>query len=464
MADTIALIVYVPLLTAAMVAVWRRPLLELYIFIVGLAVHNLAMSLLYGIGVRGVGLDVIQAWKETLLAVAIARLAHDALRDRRLTFHFGTIDALAVAFALLACVYALVGDASVHAVGLGLRHVWVPVAAYLLGRAVVVTRADLRSLVWTLLGAAAFVAIFGLVDNFLVPVEWWRDSGAVGYYRDELGFDYHGPGGLPDNWAFNAGAEEGVYRRLVSTFVSPLGTAFMLVVALLFALAAPVRWPRALLASFCFVALLFTLSRSSLLVLAGALLVLALARRRWWPAAAAVGVVAVSFLFVSLYQSLAPETHFFRADLPFQEQRAREQGDVAGGLADPAEPSIASHLTALREGLDNVAHHPQGHGLGTAGATAVRSGETPVAGESNYTEIGAELGVLGLALFLAWNLGLLWRLLRRARWAAEPEWRWTAAAVAASLAAVLALAVQTDVYGVPWLAYCLWWLAGAARA
>jgi hypothetical protein len=26
---------------------------------------------------------------------------------------------------------------------------------------------------------------------------------------------------------------------------------------------------------------------------------------------------------------------------------------------------------------------------------------------------------------------------------------------------VLALAVQTDAIGVPWLAYCLWWVAGA---
>ena len=32
---------------------------------------------------------------------------------------------------------------------------------------------------------------------------------------------------------------------------------------------------------------------------------------------------------------------------------------------------------------------------------------------------------------------------------------------AAALAAVLALGLQTDVLGIPWLAYCLWWLAGS---
>ena len=62
-------------------------------------------------------------------------------------------------------------------------------------------------------------------------------------------------------------------------------------------------------------------------------------------------------------------------------------------------------------------------------------------------------GPYSLALFLAWNLALLARL------AARREW--LPAALAAALAAVLALAVQTDAYGVPWLAFCLWGLAGA---
>jgi len=26
---------------------------------------------------------------------------------------------------------------------------------------------------------------------------------------------------------------------------------------------------------------------------------------------------------------------------------------------------------------------------------------------------------------------------------------------------VLVLAIQTDAYGIPWLAYCVWWLAGS---
>ncbi|MGI8499514.1 MAG: hypothetical protein ACR2OG_18235, partial [Gemmatimonadaceae bacterium] len=67
-----------------------------------------------------------------------------------------------------------------------------------------------------------------------------------------------------------------------------------------------------------------------------------------------------------------------------------------------------------------------------------------------------EAGLLGALVFIAWNLALLQGLLRRARGREV-----AATAVAASLVAVLALAVQTDVLGVPWLALCLWWVAGS---
>ena len=39
-----------------------------------------------------------------------------------------------------------------------------------------------------------------------------------------------------------------------------------------------------------------------------------------------------------------------------------------------------------------------------------------------------------------------------------------AAALAAAFAAILALAIQTDVIGDPWVAYCVWALAGSLVA
>jgi hypothetical protein len=452
--------VYGVLLVAAAVVVWRRPIAALFLFVAGLAVHNLVLSLLWGAGVRGEALDAVAAWKEALLAVAVARVAWDAARERRWPFRPGPVDALALAFAGLVLVYAVLpqdplgGEASAEAILQGLRHDLVPVVAFLLGRSLGITARQLRVFAWTLLGAAAAVAAFGLVEEYTVSVEWWRSSGAVGYFRDHLGFDYHGPGGLPENFAFNT--TDGLFRRLVSTFISPLAAAYMLVVALLLM---PKRRLAVPLAAVCAAGLLFTVSRSALVALAAGLLVLAVATRRLWPVGAAVAAVAVGVGFAAAFTEIAPRTHFFQEDLPYQIARARREGGLPEGgptALNPGEPSLRSHAANLRDGLETVVRHPQGFGLGNAGATAARFDVPLRAGESNYTEIGVETGLLGLLLFTAWNLALLLGLVRAARHG-QPG----AAEVAAALAAVLVVAIQTDAYGVPWLAYCLWWLGGA---
>ena len=54
--------------------------------------------------------------------------------------------------------------------------------------------------------------------------------------------------------------------------------------------------------------------------------------------------------------------------------------------------------------------HPQGFGLGNAGSTASRTGVEIKAGESTYTELGVDTGLLGGLVFLAWSAALLWRI------------------------------------------------------
>jgi hypothetical protein len=458
-----ALAVYGVLLVAAVAAVLRRPAVALYLFVLGLPLHNIVMSLLYGGGVRGGTLDAIQAWKEILLAAALLSVASKSLLLGRLPFRPGLVDVLALVFAALVVLYALIpqgalgGHAGGKAILYGLRHDLVIVAAYLLGRSVDL---DVRRVLWTVAAAAAAVAAWGLVEVYAVPIEWWRHSGAVGYFHRELGYDYHGPGGLPENFAFNT--SDGLFRRLVSTFVSPLATAYMLVVALLLLAVTRRRGLAATLAVVCGAGLLWTFSRSSIVALAVGLLVLAAARRRAWPLASAVVAVAAGFGFAAGFHSIAPRTHWFASDLPYQQAQAKAKGPLPEGSGldstiSLGEPSIRSHLDSLRDGARTVIEHPQGYGLGNAGTTAQRFDVPLQAGESNYTELGVETGLAGALAFIAWSLVLLFGLVRTAG-----EGDGAASAVAGALGAVLALAVQTDVIGVPWLAYCLWWLAGAA--
>jgi hypothetical protein len=462
---------YALLLAVAAVPVWRRPAVALYFFVVGLALHNAVMAALYAAGVRGSALTAITAWKEVLLAVALARVALDAIRDRRLPFRVGLADVLALVFAAVVVAYALVpqsalgGQAGHRAVALALRHDVVPVGAFFLGRSVLLRRDDLRRLAWTLLGVAAFVAAVGLVDVYAVSIGWWRTNGVIDYFHRHLGYDYHGTGvrtepggavyGLPENFIYNVGGDKPFLRRLVSTFLSPLASGYLFVVALLVAAAAlRRRWTVVALALIAAAGLLWTFSRSSLVALAAGLVVLAVVVRRpaWLAAAAAVIVLAIGW--AHLFPQLGPTGTFTKVDIAYQ-QRLGAGGTNDFSATSANEPSLHSHWASLKDGVRTMVRHPQGYGLGNVGQTASRTGTPLKAGESNYTELGVEVGVLGAALWIAWSLAVLAGLARSAR---DDPW---AAGMAAAFAAVLALAVQTDVIGDPWVAYCVWGLGGA---
>src|SRR5690349_15059197 len=178
MASGLALGAYGLLLVPGAVLVWRRPVTALYAWIVGLALHNAVMAALYGAGVRGGALTALQAWKEILLAVALGRVSLDALRARRLAFTIHAADVLALVFAVVVCIYAVLpqrwldGAADHGAIGLALKHDLIPVGAYFLGRSLILRREGLVPLAWTLIGAAALVAAVGLVDDFFVPISW----------------------------------------------------------------------------------------------------------------------------------------------------------------------------------------------------------------------------------------------------------------------------------------------------
>jgi hypothetical protein len=446
-----ALVVYAVALAAGGLAVWRRPSYAVYAFVVGLAVHNAVMAGLFALGVEGRPLTMIAAWKEVLLAVALARVARDALAVRRLPFRPSLVDALALVFAALVLLYAVLpqsalgGQADATTVLYGLRHDLACVAAYFLGRSIELP--PLRRLV---LATAAVVALLGVVEVYTVPIDRWEDADVPAYFHEQLGFDFHGPRNLPENFVFNTGDENELLRRSVSTFLSPLGTAYLLVVALcLWAVRPRSGWPLAAIAA---VGLLFTFTRAALLVLAGALLVLGLVQRRWWPVTVAVATLGVAVVWTQVYPSIAPETTWSQADLRYQREQAKKLGVTPGETVALDEPSIRSHLRALRDGVETVVEHPQGYGLGNAGATALR-GDVPLkAGESTYTELGVDTGLLGALAFIAWNALLLASLVRA-----------RVAGTAAALAAVLALGVQTDVLGTPWLAYVVWVLAGAGH-
>jgi hypothetical protein len=423
----------------------RRPVWALHALIVGLALHNLVVALLWRAGVRGAALTVVSAWKDVLLLVALVLV----VRARGgLAFKATLSDWLALGFGILVVVYGVLPQAWLggHATHKGVlyaaRHDLLPVGAYFLGRGLDLTERERARLCHTVLAVGTFVAVFGLVDVYAVPLSWWRPVG--GWFHDQLGLRYFGLSDLPENFVYNAGNGV-VFRRLTSTFLSPLATSYLLVVALFFV---PLRrrWgpPLALL---LFAALLLTHTRSALLALVGGLVLLALVRRSARPLLYAVVVAVIGFAFVKAYDHVGPRTHFTKAELIEQEQNAKRHPGASNDPTAVNEASTSEHWRALREGVHTVVHHPWGFGLGNSGVTAVRTHITPKAGESTYTELGVELGLLGALAFVAWSLSLLRVTFLRRPW------------FGAAFAAVLVLGLQTDVVGVPWIAVTVWALA-----
>ena len=94
----------------------RRPVWILHVFVVGLALHNLAMSLLWQAGLRGTALELVSAWKEALLALGLVLVlrAHGSRR-----FRPRLLDWLALAYGAVVVVYGLLpqhwlGGAATH--------------------------------------------------------------------------------------------------------------------------------------------------------------------------------------------------------------------------------------------------------------------------------------------------------------------------------------------------------------
>jgi len=413
------------------------------------------MAQLWDLGVRGTSLDVVAAWKEALLLVALVFVTWHVRRLPAVK----AADVLAASYAVVIVVYWLVpqdvlgGEATARGELLALRHHLFPVAAYALGRLTALAWQERGRVAGLVVLSAVVVAGVGLLDLAFVSLQAWRDSGVPGWFAEQLGLDYEGLSGLPENWVYNTGDEDNPIRRLVSTFLSPLASAYALVVALIYIVSRPFRWWWALLAVLLYAALLYTHTRAAFAALALGLVVLAIAQRRALPAVVAAGAAVVGAVFLVAYPSIGPTTSYTPDEIAWLRANAAREGEdrnLGRPFPGAEDDSTESHASNLREGVRTVLRHPQGYGLGNAGVVAKRTGVGIRAGESTYTELGVDAGIAGVVAFVLWSLAILVGLWRREAW------------LAAAFAAVLALGLQTDVIGIHWLAFTVWLAAGLA--
>ncbi len=173
--------------------------------------------MLWDAGVRDAALDVAAAWKDVLLLVAFAVALAAAGALPTLVW----ADRFALAYGAIVVLYWLLpqswlgGEATERGELYALRHHLLPLGAYALGRVLPLDRAWWRRIGLALVGVACGLALWGLVDVYLVPLEEWRESGVPGWFDEQLGLTYECLSGLPENWILNTRrGEPGAAPRL----------------------------------------------------------------------------------------------------------------------------------------------------------------------------------------------------------------------------------------------------------
>lgn len=147
------------------------------------------------------------------------------------------------------------------------------------------------------------------------------------------------------------------------------------------------------------VALLLTQSRSALLglLVAGCLLVWWQYQvwfgdmiKRFWPLLVVLCVFGASGLFA------IRNTAFFESYIVHSNQ-SEQVKDL---------DSNDYHALFIKQGLEGIKEEPMGHGPGTAGLASIQNPKGGQLTENYYIQIGYELGIVGLALFMALNVYL----------------------------------------------------------
>ncbi|HSX44246.1 MAG TPA: O-antigen ligase family protein, partial [Candidatus Saccharimonadales bacterium] len=350
-------------------------------------------------------LDLFRIWKEMLLVPLTIGAAAIAYQDKQIKNWLlnSKLVRLILAYILLHFVLGIwaVYDGSVSRTALiyslliNLRFL-----VFFLVCIVVAAKTSILGKNWKnlILWPAAVVVLFGLAQKFLLPSDFLRHFG-------------YGPKTIP---AIQTIDQKPDYIRIQSTLrgANPLGAYLVLIITILAAYLVKLKkhWQTSkelrivLLILMSVVVLFFTYSRSAWLgaVLSIGFLALLLfnnpkKRQLTLLVTAAVTTVAVGLVFSLRNNNLLQNTLFHTDE-----------------TSHSAESSNTVRTQAMLDGAKSVIKRPLGSGPGTAGPASFRnSGHKARISENYFIQIGQEVGILGLLIFLAINLVVakeLWKL------------------------------------------------------
>jgi hypothetical protein len=448
----------------------ESPFRALGVLVAGMAFHNVILMFLLRLGTPAILVRVVQAWKEGILLLLVVLLIVRAARQRRSRrrIRLRYTDVIALAFTVLVLVYLLTPTSLVHNQAnltqrlLGARIAFLLPLLYLFGRVLSPpSRGDLLAVGGLVVGAAALVGALGLIELWFVPTRTWLDWG-VNSLTTWLGFRYNGPGGLPPNF-FQTSAQGFLVRRMVSTYVSPLGTAYTGLVILPIAVVLLIdrvrtrsrMWILAALGlTFLVLGVAFSVTRlASAMMLAEFVFLLILFGRRWLVGATVLAGVVVLFTLYA-YPEVAP---IVNPDLSTPATRPHHLQIVS-----TADSSLREHGSRLGYDLGYVVAHPLGTGLGSS---VHRFGTSTGTGESALFDMFGDLGFTGGTLYLVlYASAIAAGSLAYLRVRRDPLATMLPLVAFIGGLALIPITLTSDVWSDFSVTFLFWWAAGASNS
>lgn len=264
----------------------------------------------------------------------------------------------------------------------GLRAMALLPLLYLIARWLPIGLRHSRKMIHLMVGLAGAVAVFGLIEAYLLPPLFWLRIGHEEYYLVKVGRPIQNA--LYNNMRFWLPWSTEPIRRIASISGDPLISSYPLayVLAIFGAFVVVLRRfnvAALLLATPILIALVLTLSRGAALSLALAIgLMLVFRRASAFRIGVVAGILTIVGAVVVIGEGLLHITYG------------------------------AGHIIELQEGLMRGLQRPFGTGIGSAGSVAAgvinasSGGAGLVAGgDSYFGSVASQVGVVGLVLFVA---------------------------------------------------------------
>ncbi|MBI3624034.1 O-antigen ligase family protein [Candidatus Saccharibacteria bacterium] len=341
-------------------------------------------------------LDLFRIWKELIVVALVPMAIYLIARQAALRqwLRQGWLPSLILVYLLLhlllgwlAIIHGQVNrTALIYGLLINLRYL-----GFFIIVVVVASQTDFLQRHWRqlILIPAAIVVGFGLLQRLALPYNFLRHFG-------------YGPNTIP---AYQTVDQKLAYRRIQSTLrgANPLG-AYLVLVLPLGMLTLKKQWFRILFLLGGGAALFYTYSRSGWIGLFVTLLILAWLKphpkkHRWFGLTAVLLVVATTGVVLLRHNSLVENT-IFHTDNTSQSSAS----------------SNAGRLSGLKAAYNDVVREPLGRGPGTAGPASARNNHPARIAENYFLQLGQEVGILGLVIFVVINL-----IVARSLWQARSE-------------------------------------------